>query len=365
MNLWRLAESRKIPGRTASCLMFVAALAVSLPAHAEVGRIGWVWANEPTTASYTPDAAHSYNSRSGANTITRVATGDYEIHMAGLYRGTEASNVQVTAYGADGNYCIAGVWGQAGGSNVGIAVQCFNASGAVADSQFTVMYQSHSGNTGTATKGLAFVTTNPDTFPPPYSYNSAGGTNTVTHNGTGSYTVALPGLSTSGGDVQVTAVGSLAQRCKVDNWSADVGTTDVNVQCYDGTGASADEYFSLAYLLSVPYAVTTPPTNYQAYVWADKSTDRNEYTPDDQRNFSNMKAGPLKVLKTGTGTYTVTIPGTVPTYSTSNVLVTSYGSDNSYCNIVSWATSTINVACYAAGGTPANEQFDVSFQAWE
>jgi hypothetical protein len=364
MKLRSLAVSRIIPGRTASCLMFVAALAASLPAHAEVGRIGWVWANEPTTASYTPDAAHSYNSRAGANTVTRISTGFYQVFMAGLYRA-EASNVQITAYGSDGNYCSAGVWGHAGGSKVQTFVQCYNASGAVADSQFTLLYQSHSGNMGTATKGLAFISSFPNTPPPSYTYNSTGGTNTITHNGTGSYTVALPGLSASAGHVQVTAFGSPAHRCKVDNWNADSGTTYVNVQCYDDTGTPADEEFSLAYLLGVPYAVTTPPTNYQAYVWADKPTNRNEYTPDDHRNFSNMKTGALKVLKTGTGTYTVTFPGTVPAYSTSNVLVTSYGGDNSYCNVVSWATSTINVACYAAGGAPANEQFDVSFQAWE
>jgi hypothetical protein len=359
-----LFDSRKIRFLTAACFVCAAALAVSLPAQAEVGRIGWVWANEPTTASYTPDAAHSYNSRSGANTITRISTGFYEVFMAGIYRA-EASNVQITAYGSNANYCNGGVWGHAGGSKVQAYVQCYDASGAVADSQFTLMYQSHSGNMGTAAKGLAFVSSFPYTPPPSYTYNSTGGTNTITHNGTGSYTVALPGLSASAGHVQVTAVGSPAHRCKVVDWNAGSGTTYVNVQCYDDTGTPADEYFSLAYLLGVPFAVTTPPTSYQTYVWADKPTDRNDYTPDDHRNFSNMKTGALKVLRTGTGTYTVTIPGTVPPYSTSNVLVTSYGGDNSYCNVVSWATSTINVACFAAGGAPANEQFDVSFQAWE
>jgi hypothetical protein len=42
------------------------------------------------------------------------------------------------------------------------------------------------------------------------------------------------------------------------------------------------------------------------------------------------------------------------------VLVTAYGSDNGYCNSGGWYP--IDVDCYAQGGAPIREEFDVTYQ---
>ena len=40
--------------------------------------------------------------------------------------------------------------------------------------------------------------------------------------------------------------------------------------------------------------------------------------------------------------------------------MTAYGADSSYCNSSGWYP--INVSCYAQGGTPINEEFNVTYQ---
>jgi hypothetical protein len=352
-----------------------AAVAAAIPAHA-AARIGWVWADEPTaTSAYTPASSYSYNSstQTGAVTITRQGTGFYQVDFTGLYASSlnEISNVQVTAYDTNG-YCTSAGWGAKGAhASAQMWVACYSASGASADNYFTLLYQAHDTNTGTADKGLAFVwdgDASTSYTPSIYSYNSTGGANAITHNGTGSYTVTLPGLTKTGGDVQVTAyngfdTSSNPARCKVENWYNDTSNTYVNVLCFNSTGTAADEEFSLVFSLADPYAVRTPTTNYQAYEWADKPTHTTVYTASGAYNYSNFGTGKMTSQNVGTGAYEANIPGTLPSYSTSNVLVTGYGSDNSYCNVTDWFP--ISVACYAQGGTAINEEFDVSYQTWE
>ncbi|WP_437586269.1 hypothetical protein [Sorangium sp. So ce1000] len=67
-----------------------------------------------------------------------------------------------------------------------------------------------------------------------YSYNSAGGTNTITNTGTGVYYVDFPNLAGAGGNVQVTSYGGGSDRCKVASWGigALATTLRVNVRCH-------------------------------------------------------------------------------------------------------------------------------------
>jgi hypothetical protein len=359
---------------TATCLVCAAAVSAAAPAHA-ADKIGWLWAYAPTTAgTYTASGAYVYNSTGGAVTVTRKSKGFYEIGMAGLYETGYHNNVQVTAYGTSG-YCTSAGWNAHAGSTVKMWVACYSASGAHADTYFDVLFQSRSTNTGSASKGLAFLwdgSPSSSYTPTTFSYNSTGGANTITHNATGSYTVLLPGLTKVGGDVQVTAYNGYdttanPARCKVEFWGSGSSGTSINVLCFDSTGTAADEEFSLAFSLADPYAVGTPPTNYQAYAWTNNSTDTSVYTPDSIYNYSDFGTGLMTSQNTGTGSYTTAVPPTLPTYSSSNVLVTGYGSDNSYCNVVGWGggLSEVEAACYAQGGALVNEDFDVSIQAWE
>ena len=81
----------------------------SAPLGAEGRGIAFLWANGPTSASYTPASGYNYNSTGATNTITRSSTGVYVVNVPNLsYEG----DVQVTAYGGPSRCKVTG-WGEA------------------------------------------------------------------------------------------------------------------------------------------------------------------------------------------------------------------------------------------------------------
>lgn len=354
----------------------IAALLVSLgfagDAQAVSFRAGWVWASSPTAAigtPYTVTGDYSYNSGGGAIAITRLNKGVYAVDFAGL--GNRAhSNVQVTAYDSSG-YCMAGAWfDELNGppSDERVEVHCYDANGDHANSYFNVLFQYRSGTFGGSGTGIAFVLaqepgTASYTPNPNFSYNSTGGTNTIKRRGPGSYTVFLPGFTQAGGDVQVTAnqnfINGPAARCKVVGWNANatVGTA-VDVHCFDKAGTPHDAYFSLAYANGYPFGYISSASTEGAYAWADAPTDSSVYTPDTTYNFSTL-GSQMTAQKTAAGAYTVNIP-TINSYETSTVLITGYGPDSTYCNVVDWFP--IELQCYKQGGVPIDSKFDVTYQ---
>lgn len=92
----------------------------------------------------------------------------------------------------------------------------------------------------TATGGTAF------------SYNSTGGTDTVTAVGGGEYEVTLPGVGVGPsltGDLQVSAYGTVPGRCRAAGWSTTPAGQDVVVRCVDGNGNGnpSDRPWTLSY----------------------------------------------------------------------------------------------------------------------
>ncbi|HET6468327.1 MAG TPA: hypothetical protein VFG43_08120 [Geminicoccaceae bacterium] len=109
------------------------------PADPIKGRKGFVWANNPTAASYTPSATYAHNDSGGAVTITRSASGTYLVRFAGLgANGPAGGHVQVTGYGSDNRECKIVGWGSAA-VDFTVNVRCFDAAGAAADSRFTAL----------------------------------------------------------------------------------------------------------------------------------------------------------------------------------------------------------------------------------
>jgi hypothetical protein len=341
------------------------AAAMIAPAQAQTS-VGWVWGNEPdATGTYTPDATYSSNSSGGGITITPLGTGEYQVDFDGLYNSAHLNNVQVSAYETSG-YCTVMYWDAEGGNNAAeMVVKCFDINGNPANSYFTLLYQQRTAPFGGPGKGMAFLWANEPTqqnYTPSsdYNYNSTGSANSIARNSVGNYTAFLPGLPGMHSDVQVTEYGATA-RCKVENWTSAGGGTLVNVLCFDNTGAAADEYYSLAYAADMPFGQIPAKTSRGAWAWANKDTAGKTYKPSTVYQFSSFKTGKLTALRTGTGSYTVSIPGSLD-YAQSNMLVTGYGDGSGYCNIVSWGTDTMNVQCYTQGGSPADSQFDMSFQ---
>jgi hypothetical protein len=109
-------------------------------------QYGYALANRPTTAHYTPILSYQKTSvakGTGKVTITRTGTGTYQVAMSRLPRN--GGNVQVTALGnfTSTNHCQVVNWGPEFSTGAGqlVNVDCFDNTGAPADSDFTVQWE--------------------------------------------------------------------------------------------------------------------------------------------------------------------------------------------------------------------------------
>jgi hypothetical protein len=221
------------------------------------GAAAYLWANSPTSASYTPSALYQFNSEGGTNTITRTAAGTYDVRLAGI--STQGGTVLVTAYGTSSDRCKVGSWLPSGADTV-VRVYCHSVAGLPTDSMFTLSYTVDTVPVGagdrygslygayTWTGGSVPGTT---ALSSTYSWSVfSASVGTRTRVSTGRYTVTFDGLSWAPDTrtlALVTAYGSSAGYCKVESWLESAGDTVVNVRCYDGSGVLADSMFDLTF----------------------------------------------------------------------------------------------------------------------
>jgi len=171
---------------------------------------GYLWADQPSNASYTPSASYQWNSRGGSNTVVRTAVGRYIATFPGLGPLAHLGNVMVTAYFSNAR-CRVESWG--GSPDVLVGVACDTPAGAAVDAFYDLSFISDTAfgvNQGQEQRRGAFVWTNdsasasytPSLF---YQYNSSGGPIRAQRTGVGQYRVDIPGLiSASSSNVQVT-----------------------------------------------------------------------------------------------------------------------------------------------------------------
>lgn len=94
----------------------------------------YAYASQPSSPSYTTSGPYSFNSAGGPVTAGRIAKGLYQVSATtGDYT---TSNVVLSAYGDNSNYCTIGSW-------FSISVYCFAQGGAPAATKFGVGYQTH------------------------------------------------------------------------------------------------------------------------------------------------------------------------------------------------------------------------------
>ncbi|HEX3128901.1 MAG TPA: hypothetical protein VH394_16330 [Thermoanaerobaculia bacterium] len=106
-------------------------------------RLGYTWANNPTSPSYAPIATYSYNSAGGPIGITHGSAGNYQVRFGGLGgNGSAGGNVQVTPYGSGGVSCRVVSWGSSGVDFL-VSVQCLNSAGVATDGLYTVLVNWH------------------------------------------------------------------------------------------------------------------------------------------------------------------------------------------------------------------------------
>jgi hypothetical protein len=331
-------------------------VATGLPAQAQ--SVGWL---ETIGGSIEPSASwpsYSY-------TLTSPATGQYQVTFPGLGNGLN-SDVQVNAVSSYlssplAHYCTAVNWGSSNGTDVMINIDCFDASGNPLNSDFSVFYQARTTapTAGTIAYLWANQPTTTTTYTPSstYSYNSSGGVNTVTRDNTGLYFAYLPGITTDGGNPQVTAYGGVAARCEVVDWYHNHSGTNVAVQCVNSAGNPADEYFDISFAYGVSQA-DGPNSSLGIYAWANNST-ATTYTPLKSYQFNNLSS-PAKTLKASNGgggvgiSYMYTkFPKDLNVTSTLE-MVTAEGSLGEYCDGAGAAYS---------GPTPADQTLYLNFNA--
>lgn len=216
--------------------------------------IGFVWADQPTSASYVPANSYQGNSTGATNRVTRWGVGGYQVWMPNL--GGSGGHVQVTAYGTGSERCKVGGWGPSGTDQV-VSVRCFTAAGAPVDTRFTATFVRDAtifgaGWTCCQPDGIptAYVWANEPTsasYVPStayqYSNSRARDAISITRLGTGAYAIQHRFMRFTAGNVQVTAYGGGSEHCNVAFWNA----AGIQVRCFDAGGSPADALFTASY----------------------------------------------------------------------------------------------------------------------
>ncbi|HEY3181299.1 MAG TPA: hypothetical protein VGJ77_00570 [Gaiellaceae bacterium] len=323
---------------------------------------GYVWANDATAASYTPNTQYQRNSTGALNTIERTGTGAYTVHFTklGIYYG---GTVDVTAYGSGSENCKVGSWGPSL-SDMRVYVRCFDAAGSPVDTQFAAAF-----TRPTSSSQFGYVWANnpssasytPNSW---YQFNSSGASNTVTHSSTGLYQVKFPGIGGSGGTVKVTAYGYGNEYCKATSWSSFGSDVYVNVACQTPTGVLDDAYFTATWHASIGLLGTlTDSSSERGYVWADQQSAAS-YTPSTSYQY-NSDGLTNTITRSATGTYQVTLPGLSTTRGHPEVTAYSPSGSTTRCKIQNWGWSggdeTVNVLCFDATGAAADSRYVLTF----
>jgi hypothetical protein len=95
----------------------------------------YAWANEPASASYTPNANYQFSRiRDDYATASRSGPGSYSIKFQ--HTGLGDGNVAVTAWGNGPEFCKVAYWDDA----AGILTRCFTAGGLPSDSEYDVAF---------------------------------------------------------------------------------------------------------------------------------------------------------------------------------------------------------------------------------
>jgi hypothetical protein len=213
---------------------------------------GFLWANAPQADIYVPDLAYQYNAAGPLAIVERFGAGSYRAYLPGLSPDGFVG-FMLSAYGTDPRRCrvlAAGVFEDA---RFGVEVACEDATGAPADSRFTLSVIRATPLVTMAYNVLgAYLRTSGAETPAvgveDDDYNEVGGINGVQRTATGRYVARLGNFAVYGavGNVQVTAVGEGASHCTVESMAAAGPDVEVVVLCFDGA-APANSEFALTY----------------------------------------------------------------------------------------------------------------------
>jgi len=219
------------------------------------GWLGFLWADQPSAASYTPDASYNYNNRGGVNTVTRQSAGVYTATFPELRAG--AGNPQVTAYSGRGGaaaVCQISSWTTVKGPTTQVGVLCFDGLGNPADEYFNLSYTNSAiQSDGAAMSGVyayAFNPTRRDYNPHDYYSGFGGDYPTAQRNGghvQGEYSITVSNPSNGSPTAllgMATAVGNLQTYCDLVDNGAVPSEFIMNIVCYEQSGIKTNTQYT-------------------------------------------------------------------------------------------------------------------------
>ncbi|HUE05697.1 MAG TPA: hypothetical protein VMR62_39510 [Bryobacteraceae bacterium] len=217
--------------------------------------VAFLWANEPTTPSYTPDLDYQYNPGGGTNTIVRTSTGNYTATLPGLTQ--TGGTVIVTAYGSAPAHCQVTDWAS-GGSGTNVDVNCTNGTGVATDEEFSLVYsifETAGYSPGSANGGAIWASKDKDNNPydvsTRYSIAIDGEEMLAQRIGKGSYIWTMNVEDTwASSSVIVTAYDAPGNYCSTEEWLSSSTTTTVYVHCFSAAGAPTDTRFTATFQLA-------------------------------------------------------------------------------------------------------------------
>lgn len=343
--------------RTSAFIVVLAGLLGSVAfapaAYAATDGFAYVWANQPTTASYDPSPLYSFNSTGAVNHVVRITTGQYEVQLPNL--GVSGGVAHASAYGTTTNTCQVGYWNWSGGT-MAVRVNCFH-GGLAADTAFTAAFTNRPSATDFAylfadQPGAASYTPNPI-----FQYNSSGMLSTIQRLDAGYYKVNVLGVI-GVGDVQVTGYGFGLARCSVASFASpgypNYGGV-VFVRCVNSVDVLTDAYFSLTTSTVTGFLGRVPA----AYARVDPPAPLSRTTPYNATTSFNSTGSAITVTRVGVGRSVVSMPGQPLGGGTVHVTAYSFGTER--CNAVAWVSSGVTVQCWK-GSAAFDSPFTVGFQ---
>jgi Tol biopolymer transport system component len=194
------------------------------------------------------------------------------------------------------------------------------------------------------------------------------------------YSVRLPGLTSSTGNVQVTPYGAEPARCVAASWQAADAAEAAEVRCFSLDGQPRDSRFTMSFAdqsslvgrsRRFGYALANDPASpsyaapmQHSYNWVGLSDSVAPAGPCAEI-YCNPVGDPINILRQATGRYQVTFPHLAALPDSAQLFqVTPTGTAPASCNATrttrSGEDAVVAVACFNPQGRPADAPFSIA-----
>jgi hypothetical protein len=351
-------------------------LSAAVPAQAAQAAV-WLFLTADGESQGNSIRTDQTASRAGVvATVTRHGAGSYTVSITNA--GSLGIPV-VTAVNKTGVHCQLRSFHQDDDATTEIVeVSCYKGTTST-NSRFTLSFFASTPPDSGATGAYGYVHDDQPTmasYTPVRGYNSTGEPVLIKHTaGSNLWTVRFSGQSfdSAGGNMQVSAVGTVPARCAIVGWSAiqDAPGTEAQVRCDKLSAATQTPQWTLVY--AQDRSITGGTDGFFGYLQADQATPpisppSPPYTPSLPRNRAATATYTHTVTRSGTGQYQAQVYG--PLKDLVDVHVSVNGNTGGFCDIkgstVTPSTQPaglVDIACYNASGAPANNVFSLNYYA--